>query len=78
MLSNRVAVNEFICVADKIYPLSSYSRHLLRLWLRDPENAWPTPEAWRYRWAQLYEGVTPEGQVFPLEPFIRSAGNKGR
>ncbi|KAI1659459.1 Clavaminate synthase-like protein [Daldinia decipiens] len=53
-------------------------RHLLRLWLRDPENAWPTPEAWKYRWAQLYEGVTPEGQVFPLEPFIRSAGNKGR
>ncbi|KAI1144285.1 Clavaminate synthase-like protein [Hypoxylon sp. FL0543] len=53
-------------------------RHLLRLWLRDPENAWPTPEVLDYRWAQLYEGVTPEGQVLPLEPFIRSAGNKGR
>ncbi|OTA60721.1 Clavaminate synthase-like protein [Hypoxylon sp. EC38] len=53
-------------------------RHLLRLWLRDPENAWPTPEVLNYRWAQLYEGVTPEGQVLPLEPFIRSAGNKGR
>ncbi|OTB01391.1 hypothetical protein M426DRAFT_323530 [Hypoxylon sp. CI-4A] len=53
-------------------------RHLLRLWLRDPENAWQTPEVLNYRWAQLYEGVTPEGQVLPLEPFIRSAGNKGR
>ncbi|KAI0181147.1 Clavaminate synthase-like protein [Hypoxylon sp. FL1284] len=53
-------------------------RHLLRLWLRDPENAWPTPQVLKPRWAQLYEGVTPEGEVFPLEPYIRSASNKGR
>ncbi|KAK7923982.1 hypothetical protein PG985_006036 [Apiospora marii] len=53
-------------------------RHLLRLWLRDPENAWETPEVLRPRWAQLYEGITPESQVFPLEPYIRSAGHKGR
>ncbi|KAK7941017.1 Clavaminate synthase-like protein [Apiospora aurea] len=53
-------------------------RHLLRLWLRDPENAWETPEVLRPRWAQLYDGITPESQVFPLEPYIRSAGNRGR
>lgn len=55
-----------------------YSRHLLRLWLRDPENAWPIPDVLKPRWAQLYDGVTPEGEVFPLEPYIRSASNKGR
>ncbi|KAI0480757.1 TfdA family taurine catabolism dioxygenase TauD [Xylariaceae sp. FL0804] len=54
------------------------SRHLLRFWLRDPENAWQTPEVLQWRWDELYGGVTPENQVFPLEPFIRSAGNKGR
>ncbi|KAK8082353.1 TfdA family Taurine catabolism dioxygenase TauD [Apiospora saccharicola] len=53
-------------------------RHLLRLWLRDPKDAWETPEVLRPRWAQLYEGITPESQVFPLEPYIRSASNKGR
>ncbi|KAG9505147.1 hypothetical protein J7337_002113 [Fusarium musae] len=53
-------------------------RHLLRLWLRDPENAWETPEPLRERWAELYEGVTPDAQVFPLEPYIRSASNKAR
>ncbi|KAI1027121.1 hypothetical protein LB504_007989 [Fusarium proliferatum] len=53
-------------------------RHLLRLWLRDPENAWETPEPLRERWAELYEGVTPDAQVFPLEPYIRSASNRAR
>ncbi|KXJ85894.1 TfdA family taurine catabolism dioxygenase TauD [Microdochium bolleyi] len=53
-------------------------RHLLRLWLRDSENAWPTPEVLQTRWEQLYGGVTPEASVLPLEPFIRSASNKGR
>jgi len=53
-------------------------RHLLRLWLRDPENAWQTPEVLQPRWDQIYRGVTPETSVFPLEPFVRSAGNKGR
>ncbi|KAH9888307.1 TfdA family taurine catabolism dioxygenase TauD [Xylariomycetidae sp. FL2044] len=53
-------------------------RHLLRLWLRDPENAWHTPDYLAPRWAQIYEGITPESEVFPLEPFVRSAGNKGR
>ncbi|KAI5855093.1 Clavaminate synthase-like protein [Durotheca rogersii] len=54
------------------------TRHLLRLWLRDPEYAWLIPQAWEYRWEQLYGGVTPEKQVLPLEPFIRSAGNKAK
>ncbi|KAH7024624.1 TfdA family taurine catabolism dioxygenase TauD [Microdochium trichocladiopsis] len=53
-------------------------RHLLRLWLRDSENAWPTPEVLQPRWEQLYDGVTPEASVLPLEPYIRSASNKAR
>ncbi|KAI0114598.1 Clavaminate synthase-like protein [Hypoxylon sp. NC0597] len=54
----------------------SKQRHLLRLWLRDPENAWETPESLKDRWSQLYENVTPETEVLPLEPYIRSASNK--
>ncbi|KAI0390168.1 TfdA family taurine catabolism dioxygenase TauD [Xylariaceae sp. FL0594] len=53
-------------------------RHLLRLWLRDPELAWESPRNLQWRWDQLYEGITPESQVFPLEPYIRSASNKAR
>ncbi|KAI1203243.1 TfdA family taurine catabolism dioxygenase TauD [Nemania serpens] len=53
-------------------------RHLLRLWLRDPENAWETPSALQSKWGDLYNDITPESQVFPLEPYIRSASNKGR
>jgi hypothetical protein len=48
---------------------------LLRMWLRDPEYAWPTPESLKERWEKVYEGVTPEKQVFPLEPRIRSASD---
>ncbi|KAJ4343094.1 hypothetical protein N0V85_009837, partial [Neurospora sp. IMI 360204] len=48
-------------------------RHLVRLWLRDPEYAWETPEALRERWERVYGGVNPEKEVFPLEPRIRSA-----
>jgi hypothetical protein len=50
-------------------------RHLVRLWLRDPEYAWETPAALRSRWAQLYDSVRPQNQVFPLEPYVRSASN---
>ncbi|KAK1725131.1 TfdA family taurine catabolism dioxygenase TauD [Colletotrichum acutatum] len=53
-------------------------RHLLRQWLRDPEYGWETPEPLKERWAQLYEGVTPDAQIFPLDPFIRSEGNKSK
>jgi hypothetical protein len=45
----------------------------MRLWLRDPENAWDTPEALTQRWDHVYAGVTPENTVFPLEPRIRSS-----
>jgi hypothetical protein len=58
------------CHANNLY----LRRHLIRLWLRDPEHAWPTPSVLSERWSQLYDGVTPENQVFPLEPRIRSSG----
>ncbi|KAK1672743.1 TfdA family taurine catabolism dioxygenase TauD [Colletotrichum godetiae] len=48
-------------------------RHLVRLWLRDPEHAWKTPDSLQERWDRVYSGVTPEKSVFPLEPSIRSA-----
>jgi hypothetical protein len=48
-------------------------RHLVRLWLRDPENAWETPAVLAGRWDKVYKDVKEESQVFPLEPYIRSA-----
>lgn len=48
------------------------------MWLRDPENAWETPGQLRTRWEDLYDNVTPESEVFPIEPYIRSASNKNR
>lgn len=56
----------------------SVRRHLVRLWLRDPENAWQTPTQLSGRWEHLYGGVTPQSQVFPLEPYIRSESHKAR
>lgn len=50
-------------------------RHLVRLWLRDPEYAWATPEPLKGKWAQLYDGVSPANQVFPLEPYVRGPSN---
>ena len=47
----------------------------MRLWLRDPEYAWPTAPALKKRWEKVYEGVTAEKSVFPLEPRIRSASD---
>lgn len=52
-------------------------RHLVRLWLRDPEHAWETPDVFRERWDRVYKGVKPENSVFPLEPQIRSASAGG-
>ena len=46
-------------------------RHLLRLWLRDPENAWMTPEPLQPRWDTVYKDVTEDEQAFPLEPALR-------
>ncbi|KAH6718335.1 hypothetical protein BKA61DRAFT_513017 [Leptodontidium sp. MPI-SDFR-AT-0119] len=51
-------------------------RHLLRLWLRDPELAWNTPEQLKPRWDELYKDVTEEEQVFPFEPRIRGGAGK--
>ncbi|KAL2062016.1 hypothetical protein VTL71DRAFT_6282 [Oculimacula yallundae] len=51
-------------------------RHLLRLWLRDPELAWETPEQLKPRWDNLYKDVTEDEQVFPLEPRIRGGAGK--
>jgi len=48
-------------------------RHLVRLWLRDPEKAWKTPAILKDRWDGVYKDVTPGKQVLPLEPYIRSA-----
>ncbi|ROV93697.1 hypothetical protein VPNG_08836 [Cytospora leucostoma] len=53
-------------------------RHLLRFWLRDPEYSWKVPEVLQWRWDQLYSGITPEKETFPLEPFVRSAGKSVR
>ena len=49
----------------------------MRLWLRDPEYAWKTPEALRERWDRVYAGVTAEKTVFPLEATIRNASKGG-
>ncbi|KAI8715107.1 TauD domain-containing protein [Fusarium sp. LHS14.1] len=53
-------------------------RHLVRLWLRDPEFAWKTPEALQRRWDNVYEGIEEENTVFPLEPFVRSASDANK
>ena len=47
----------------------------MRLWLRDPEHAWETPEALSQRWEHVYAGVNPDNTVFPLEPRIRSSSS---
>jgi hypothetical protein len=53
-------------------------RHLLRLWLRDPENAWETPTELAHRWEAVYGGISSDAEVFPLEPYVRSESNKSR
>lgn len=52
-------------------------RHLVRLWLRDEENAWALPKALDERWDKVFKNVTVEKQVFPPEPYIRSASLGG-
>ncbi|KAJ4153223.1 hypothetical protein LMH87_009720 [Akanthomyces muscarius] len=53
-------------------------RHLIRLWLRDEERAWKTPQPLQKLWDRVFAGVRAENQVFPLEPFLRtpSSGEK--
>lgn len=51
------------------------SRHLLRLWLRDPQNSWVTPEPLRNRADRIFDETLQRGpQVFPLDPIARSVG----
>ncbi|RDB24020.1 hypothetical protein Hypma_008647 [Hypsizygus marmoreus] len=47
-----------------------YTRHLVRLWLRNDELAWKTPGPLEPIWKKLYS-VGPDEQRFPLEPEIR-------
>ncbi|KAL2109260.1 hypothetical protein VUR80DRAFT_2780 [Thermomyces stellatus] len=44
--------------------------------LGEPENAWETLAPHVERWKNLYDGLTPQSRVFPLEPYIRSKSNK--
>ncbi|KAI9147576.1 Taurine hydroxylase-like protein SAT17 [Paramyrothecium foliicola] len=53
-------------------------RHLIRLWLRDEENAWKTPAALQGLWDRVYKDVKPEGQRFPLEPSIDTTAKGGK
>lgn len=52
--------------------MMSIRRHLLRLWLRDSENAWETPSQLQDRWDEIYHGLSEEEQRFPLEPTLRN------
>lgn len=53
---------------------STFSRHLIRLWLRNDKLAWSTPEPLQPIWQRLYS-VTPDEQRFPVEPEIRRKAN---
>lgn len=52
-------------------------RHLVRLWLRDPDLAWPMPDELWGRWQSVFGGREDSDavskEVWPLEPFVRSA-----
>ncbi|KAJ5993291.1 hypothetical protein N7451_009015 [Penicillium sp. IBT 35674x] len=41
--------------------------HLLRLWLRDPKNAWEIPGPFKGRLGSVYNNVDKDTQEFPLE-----------
>lgn len=51
-----------------------HTRHLIRLWLRNDELAWKTPEPLQHIWKRLYS-VSPDDQRFPVEPEIRRKEN---
>lgn len=48
-------------------------RHLLRLWLRDPEFEWEKHEALKERFDRVYADLKTENPVFLLEAIIRGA-----
>ncbi|KAF8649399.1 hypothetical protein AX16_005840 [Volvariella volvacea WC 439] len=55
---------------------AEYTRHLIRLWLRNDELAWKTPKELEPIWKRLYS-VGPDQQRFPLEPEIRRKAGGG-
>lgn len=57
--------------------LFCYSRHLLRLWLRNEELAWEIPKDLEAIWKRLYYTTTADEQTFPLEPEIRKGSRGG-
>ncbi|KOC13077.1 hypothetical protein AFLA70_102g003010 [Aspergillus flavus AF70] len=72
---------QFINNLSMIHARNSYvdgpgsRRHLLRLWLRDPENGWATPDALRSRADRLYDEKFRRGpQIFPVDAIPRSVG----
>ncbi|KAE8402393.1 hypothetical protein BDV37DRAFT_295394 [Aspergillus pseudonomiae] len=72
---------QFINNLSMIHARNSYvddpenRRHLLRLWLRDPQNAWVTPEPLRSRADRIYSENHRRGpQIFPVDPIPRSVG----
>lgn len=50
-----------------------FRRHLVRLWLRDPEFEWKKNEALKERFDRVYADLEIESSVFPLEATIRGA-----
>ncbi|KAF8890086.1 hypothetical protein BD779DRAFT_1671450 [Infundibulicybe gibba] len=48
------------------------ARHLLRLWLRNEELAWETPQALKPLWDKTF-AAPPDEQTFALDPVVRAA-----
>ncbi|CDM31865.1 hypothetical protein DTO013E5_1897 [Penicillium roqueforti] len=72
---------QFINNLSMIHARNSYiddsenRRHLLRLWLRDPQNSWIMPEPlWNRSNLIFDEGFRRGQQVFPVDPVPRSVG----
>ncbi|KAF9474998.1 Clavaminate synthase-like protein [Pholiota conissans] len=62
---------------DAFIDSPEHKRHLLRLWLRDEEQAWKLPEALAPTWKRLYASATPDTERFPVEPENRDFVTKG-
>lgn len=44
------------------------SRHLVRMWLRDPERAWKVPDMCKEQWEDAFTPIPEEQQVWPVKP----------
>ncbi|CAG8090782.1 unnamed protein product [Penicillium olsonii] len=76
---------QFVNNLSMIHARNSYAddsenrRHLLRLWLRDPQNQWTTPDPLYNRSNRIYDQRLRKGpQIFPLDPIARSVGKAGK